>query len=89
MRAVIDILSNVDLPDSRGLSLDSRGWSDSHIPLVFVGLAILALALVGYLLWDFLRQKRLERRERQFLVQFREQQLKRGPPPPPARRSQP
>jgi peptidoglycan/LPS O-acetylase OafA/YrhL len=77
MICVDGILAVVDLPGSQGLNPQPRAFT--HISPAFIGLAICALALIGYLVWDFCRQKIAERRERRRLVRFRERKLKKIP----------
>jgi len=76
MSRLTEILSNATLPEVPGLNLDTPRPTANHIPPGFVGLAVFALLLVGYLLWDFCRQKHVERQQRLRLESFREKKLK-------------
>ena len=72
------ILANAELPGAPGLSAPvSR---PAHFQPALVGLAVLALAIVAFLVYDLLRQKRHERREREKLEQFRRKRLEQSPP---------
>ena len=62
MLGFITILAETGMPEVPGLALEAPRRAASHIPPVFAGLAVFALALVGYLVWDLWRQKRDERR---------------------------
>ena len=74
------ILGDVELPGS-GLNLGPARPNGAHIPGAFIGLAILALALIVFLVWDFCRQKRVEKRERDRLQRFRQKKLAASVPP--------
>src|SRR6266404_4035639 len=76
MSRLTAILADATLPEVPGLNLDSPRPSANHLPPAFVGLAVFALLLVGYLLWDFCRQKHLERQQRLRLESFREKKLR-------------
>ena len=67
------LLGDVELP---GANMDTPSPVVSHISPAFISLAVFALLLVGYLVWDFCRQKTVERRERQRLERFRQGKLK-------------
>ena len=70
------ILADASLPDVPGLSPDSPRQAGTHIQPAFVALAVFALLVIGYLVWDFWRQKQAERRERARLETFREKKFK-------------
>jgi hypothetical protein len=72
----ITILAEVELPGPQALTANATHRVNGQISSAFVGVAALALAVVGFLLWDFCRQKTIERRERQRLERFREKRLK-------------
>jgi hypothetical protein len=74
------ILGDVELPGS-DLSLGPARPTGAHIPAAFVGLAVFALALIVFLVWDFCRQKRVEKRERDRLQRFRQKKLAASVPP--------
>lgn len=68
------ILGDLDLPGNN-LNLDSPRPGAWHVSSAFIALAFGALLLVGFLVWDFCRQKRVEKRERERLHRFRERKL--------------
>lgn len=77
MTGLTAILADASLPEVPGLNPGpSSHLTGSHIPPAFVGLAAFALLLVGYLVWDFCRQKRAERQQRQRLESFRAKKFK-------------
>ncbi len=71
MLSLTAIIGDVELPGSQGLTAPAR--TAAHISPAFIGVAILALALIAFLVWDVCRQKWVERRERQRLERFRDQ----------------
>jgi hypothetical protein len=73
-------LADVSLPDP--LAQNTAPATGLHLSPAFVALAIGALALVAYLLWDVLRQKREEKRQRNRLERFREKKFKEAQGPP-------
>jgi len=76
------ILADAGLPDALTQKIGAQSQNATHFSPAFVGLAIIALAVVGYLLWDVFRQKREERRQRQRIERFREQKFKQVQQPP-------
>jgi hypothetical protein len=76
------VFANVSVPEPLGEKLDSAPPSATHLSPAFVGLAIVALAVVAYLVWDIYRQKREERRQRQRIERFRERKFKQAQEPP-------
>lgn len=76
------LLADVSLPETLTQKLDTAPATGLHLSPAFVALAIGALALVAYLLWDVYRQKREEKRQRNRLERFREKKFKQvqGPP---------
>src|SRR3569832_320095 len=69
------ILATVEIPGS-GLNSAPPRAPLSRMSPVFIILAVFAIALVAYLAWDFLRQKRVEKKERERLERFRENKMK-------------
>lgn len=76
------LLADVSLPDPLGQKIDSPPTTAAHLSPAFVALAIGALALVVYLLWDFYKQKREERRQRLRIERFREKKFSQVQEPP-------
>jgi hypothetical protein len=63
------ILADVELPGTEGNAPQQTG---THMQPALVGLAVLALAVVAFLVYDLWRQKLTERREREKLERFRQ-----------------
>jgi hypothetical protein len=76
MAIILAIVAAAELPGAQDLNSAAR--SDPHFQPALVGLAILAVALVAFLTFDFYRQKSRERQERRKLERFREKQLSRN-----------
>jgi hypothetical protein len=71
------MLAAAELPGVPGANPPSRITAGSVQPL-FVAAAVCALGLVIFLVYDFWRQKRVERRQRQRLERFREKRFKQA-----------
>lgn len=80
MNSLTAILGEIELSGLQGVN--SPRPTTSHTSPAFVCLAVVALGLIGFLVWDFCHQKHLERRERRRLERFREQRLKQFPTVP-------
>jgi lysylphosphatidylglycerol synthetase-like protein (DUF2156 family) len=76
------LLADARLPDALAQKLGTRPQNAPHFSPAFFILAAVALCVVAYLMWDVLRQKREERRQRQRLERFREKKLKEAQGPP-------
>jgi hypothetical protein len=72
IRSVL-ILADVELPGVQGINAPPPA---THVQPALVGLAVLALAIVGFLIYDLFRQKHNERQERAKLERFREKRLR-------------
>ncbi|HZR18297.1 MAG TPA: hypothetical protein VFE51_13475 [Verrucomicrobiae bacterium] len=81
IRSVL-VLADVELPGVQGLN--AQPPPASHVQPALVGLAVLALAIVGFLVYDLFRQKRNERLERAKLERFREKRLRQSAPGTPS-----
>ncbi len=73
---VLFLLGDVDLPGNQGLN--SAAHAPGHFQPALVGVAFLAVGLVAFLGFDFFRQKRHERLEREKLERFRAKRLQQG-----------
>ena len=71
------LLGDVELPGGKGLN--STPQAPVHFQPALVGVAILAVGIVAFLGFDFLRQKLQERREREKLERFRAKRLQQTP----------
>ena len=71
------LLADVELPGGKGLNSTSQ--APAHFQPALVGVAILAIGIVAFLGFDFLRQKLQERREREKLERFRAKRLQQTP----------
>jgi hypothetical protein len=70
------IFADAAVPEAPVLNLDTLRQTNGPFPTAFVALAAFALLLVGYLVWDFWRQKRTERLQRRRLENFRAKKFK-------------
>lgn len=68
------MLGDIELPGA-DQTLEVARPSSARIAPAFIVLALVAMALVVFLIWDFCRQKRVEKRERQRLQRFREKKM--------------
>lgn len=68
-------LADASLPEPLAQRLDTAHSTGIHLSPAFVMLAAGALALVAYLVWDVVRQKREEKRQRDRLERFREKKF--------------
>jgi hypothetical protein len=62
--------------NSSGLDLAAGRPTGYHIAPAFIALAAVAVVIVGYLIWDFFHQKRVERQQRLRVERFREKRFK-------------
>jgi hypothetical protein len=76
------LLAEVTLPQTLSQKLGPAPAAGLHLSPAFVALAIGALMIVGYLLYDVFRQKREEKRQRDRLERFREKKFKHAEGPP-------